>query len=143
MTAPAIQVRCVNWDAAREQLSAVRRAVFIEEQHVPEELEWDEFDVQAWHVLARSPAGDAIGTGRLVPSCRIGRMAVLRAWRGQGVGSAILNALLRMARERACRTVVLHAQTHALSFYERHGFVAAGDEFMDAGIAHREMSIRL
>lgn len=127
-------------------MSFVRRAVFIQEQRVPEELEWDEADASALHVLALDGDSHAIGTGRLLQAHgmgHIGRMAVLREWRGQGVGTAILNALIATARERGLTEVVLNAQTHALGFYARSGFAAEGDEFPDAGIPHRRMRLRL
>ena len=136
-------VRPVNWTASRDSIRAVRRAVFIEEQRVPEELEWDEADERAYHVLATDEAGRPIGTGRLKLDCQIGRMAVLKSWRGRGVGSAILEALLGLARKEGCTVVRLHAQTHALSFYEKYGFEAVGAEFEEAGIPHRAMELRL
>ena len=136
-------VREVDWNARRSELHAIRRAVFIEEQHVPEELEWDEADAHCRHVLAFSPEGEAVGTGRLLPDGHIGRMAVLKAWRGRGAGSAILNRLLDLARASGFDTVRLHAQTHAVGFYAKHGFTVTGDEFMEAGIPHRAMTQRL
>ncbi|MGE5524817.1 MAG: GNAT family N-acetyltransferase [Rhodospirillaceae bacterium] len=135
-------VHRVTWQERREALSSVRREVFIVEQGVPEELEWDEDDVRSVHVLAASTAAVPIGTGRLLPDGRIGRMAVLRSWRRRGVGSAILRALLDAARELGHEEVRLHAQTHALAFYAKHGFVAIGEQFMEAGIPHREMVLR-
>lgn len=135
-------VRQVTWRDARHALAAVRRAVFIEEQHVPEELEWDGEDEDALHVLAEAADGTPIGTGRLIRSGRIGRMAVVAAWRGQGVGRAILDALLEAARATGHSELRLHAQTHATAFYARAGFAARGDEFMEAGIPHREMVLR-
>ena len=143
MPAPTFVVRPVNWPATREPLRAVRRAVFIEEQHVPEELEWDELDEHAYHVLALSSAAEPIGTGRLTTDGRIGRMAVVREWRGRGVGAAILALLIELARKEGLAHVRLHAQTHALGFYARRGFVVAGDEFEEAGIAHRTMTLEL
>ncbi|HYC46931.1 MAG TPA: GNAT family N-acetyltransferase [Burkholderiales bacterium] len=143
MPAPAFVVRPVNWLATREKLRMVRRAVFIEEQRVPEELEWDELDEHAYHVLASSGTGEPIGTGRLILDGRIGRMAVAREWRGRGVGAAILQTLIDLARREGLTCVRLHAQTHALGFYARYGFVASGEEFDEAGIAHRAMEITL
>jgi len=136
-------VRPVNWHASYDALHAVRRAVFIEEQRVPEELEWDDIDERCYHVLAMSAGGVPIGTGRLLPDGHIGRMAVLREWRGKGVGSAILKALLDLAQKDGFRMVRLNAQTHAVDFYARHGFTVIGEEFMEAGIPHREMQMSL
>jgi predicted GNAT family N-acyltransferase len=139
----AFVVRPVNWDARREELRALRRAVFVEEQQVPEELEWDEIDPRAYHVLATTSEGSAVGTGRLSLDCQIGRMAVAREWRRRGVGSAVLTTLLDFALKEGCRVVRLHAQTHAIGFYERFGFEVVGDEFDEAGIPHRAMELRL
>ena len=110
---------------------------------MPEELEWDEADERAYHVLAMDDEGEPIGTGRLKLDCQIGRMAVLKRWRGRGVGSAILEALLDLARKEGCTAVRLHAQTQALPFYEKFGFKARGAEFDEAGIPHREMELTL
>jgi predicted GNAT family N-acyltransferase len=143
MVDTAFVVRPVNWNARREELRALRRTVFIEEQHVPEELEWDDIDERAYHVLAIDDDGTAVGTGRLSLDCQIGRMAVAREWRGRGVGAAILKTLLDFAAKEGCRVVRLHAQTHALGFYQRYGFEPVGGEFEEAGIPHRAMEIRL
>jgi predicted GNAT family N-acyltransferase len=141
MSGDAFTVRAVEWNEAREQLHAVRRAVFVEEQNVPEDLEWDEADERASHVLATAPDGMPIGTGRIKRDGRIGRMAVTMAWRRRGVGSAMLEMLLVMARAQGLQVVHLHAQTHAMPFYSRHGFVARGEEFEEAGIPHRLMEL--
>lgn len=113
--------------------------MFIEEQHVPKALELDEADKTCHHVLVTNAENQPIGTGRIGPDGHIGRMAVLKAYRRQGVGSALLAALLDYARQERYAGVYLHAQLSAIPFYERHGFVAEGEEFMDAGIAHRNM----
>ena len=138
MAALLVSVRTAEWSVDRSALRAVREQVFVREQAVPIELEWDEFDPLCQHVVAEA-AGRAIGTGRLLPDGHIGRMAVLEAWRGQGVGSALLEALMEIARNRGIRRVRLNAQSRALAFYQRHGFVAEGEEFIEAGIAHRSM----
>ena len=136
-------VRPVNWHASRDKLRAIRHAVFVEEQRVPEALEWDDADERAYHVLATSSEGEAIGTGRLKLDGQIGRMAVQREWRRRGVGTAILKALLALAGKQGCRLVRLHAQTQAIAFYEKCGFVLIGPEFDEAGIPHRVMELRL
>ncbi len=143
MSVPPFVIKPVNWHVSRESLRAIRRAVFIEEQNVPEELEWDDADERSYHVLACTPDNAGIGTGRLLLTCEIGRMAVLKEWRGRGVGSAILTSLVGLARKEGCAVVGLNAQTHAIGFYEKHGFVAMGREFLDAGIPHRRMVIKL
>ena len=124
-------------------LESLRRSVFIVEQQVPEAMEWDEFDAVSVHVLAHDFQGNPIGTGRLLPDGHVGRMAVTRTWRGRGVGSAILEFLISCVRKRGDVALHLNAQTHAIGFYERHGFVAHGDEFPDAGIPHRQMTSKL
>ena len=136
-------VQRVDWDARSADLHLVRRAVFIEEQSVPESLEWDDEDDHSRHVLATAADGTPIGTGRLKRGCQIGRMAVMREWRGRGVGATILRTLLEIARTDGCTSVRLHAQTHAMSFYARCGFIALGPEFMEAGIPHRTMELSL
>jgi ElaA protein len=116
--------------------------VFVEEQRVPPEEEMDELDATASHVLATLD-GEPVGTGRLIVSdeatAKVGRMAVLRAFRGRGVGSVILAALLALAVQRGIHTVRLSAQLHAIPFYERFGFEAQGAVFLEAGIKHRMM----
>lgn len=136
-------VQPVSWQDAQSPLAGVRRAVFVVEQGVPEELEWDEHDAAAAHVLASAAGGSPVGAGRLTEDGRIGRMAVLAQWRGRGVGSAMLRLLIGIARERNAPSVKLHAQTHAMPFYARHGFRAVGEEFLEAGIPHREMVLQL
>ena len=138
MNAP-FSVRRADWDRDRDRLRRIRTAVFVDEQRVPPELEWDGLDQRCLHVLAEDDGGTPIGTGRLLPDGHIGRMAVLAAWRRCGVGSAVLRELLRCAVEQGLGEVVLNAQTHAMGFYARHGFVAEGDAFLDAGIEHRQM----
>lgn len=140
-----ITVRRVSWSDDRDNsiLRAIRRRVFIEEQEVPESLEWDEFDAVSLHVLAETVSGEAVATGRLLPDWHIGRMAVLREWRRRGVGLTVLQTLLAAAKQRGDRIVRLNAQTHALGFYEKAGFLAEGPVFDDAGIPHRTMSRRL
>ncbi len=136
-------VRLLDWTTAAQRLSAVRRTVFIEEQHVPEALEWDDDDALSVHALAESPGGWPIGTARLLPDGHIGRMAVLPPWRRAGVGAMLLGCLLVEAESRGHRIVRLHAQVQAIGFYERFGFAVAGPVFDDAGIPHRTMTLSL
>ena len=137
------RIRRADWARDGARLRAVREAVFVREQRVPVELELDEFDVLSRHVLAESREGAAIGTARLLPDGHIGRMAVLSEWRGRGIGTALLETLLQEARSLGLGQVVLHAQTHALAFYARLGFVAEGPAFVEAGILHRVMRLAL
>lgn len=143
MLEDAFHIELANWDSDRDALRAVREQVFVLEQRVPPEEEIDEADALALHVLARSAAGAPIGTARLTPQRMIGRMAVLRDWRGQGIGRAMLRTLLEQARARGWNEVQMHAQVHAISFYEQDGFVAEGPQFMECGIAHRLMRLAL
>jgi predicted GNAT family N-acyltransferase len=133
------RVRRAQWPRDEAALAWVRRRVFIEEQQVPEELEWDGLDGEATHLLAEDANGAPIGTARLLADGHIGRMAVMQPWRGRGVGRSLLETLMNTARERGLEAVFLHAQVEAIPFYERSGFVAEGDVFMDAGIPHRTM----
>ena len=137
-----ITVGIVTWSESASELSVIRRQVFIDEQHVPEELEWDGLDPDALHVLAHV-ADQAVACGRLLADGHIGRMAVLKEWRGRGIGRAVLQTLLNAAHAAGNQEVFLHAQTTAIKFYEQAGFTVEGDEFMDAGIPHRTMRSRV
>jgi len=127
-----------NWNAARTAALSVRYPVFVEEQGVPADIEEDEWDPRCEHALVRVD-GRCVGTGRLLPDGHIGRMAVLKPWRGQGIGDALMRALVGRAIERGMKHLALNAQTHAIPFYARHGFEADGEEFEEAGIPHRWM----
>ncbi len=137
-TPPKFTVRAASWHDDLAPLRDLRRWVFVIEQQVPEDLEWDAADAVSVHALALDGEGRPIGTGRLLPEGHIGRMAVVREWRRRGVGSAILEWLMARARRQGLQTLHLHAQTHALGFYGRHGFVARGEIFREAGIPHRK-----
>jgi len=132
-------IKKCGWNSDKQQLSDIRREVFINEQQVPEELEWDEFDQSAQHVIALNQAGQPIATGRIKTDGHIGRMSVLKEYRQQGIGSAILLVLLDNAHQQNLKRVYLHAQVNAVPFYEKHGFIVQGKEFVDAGIAHKTM----
>lgn len=132
-------VRDASWASERLGLQAVRHSVFVVEQGVPVELEWDGLDADCTHLLAEDGDGRPIGCARLLPDGHVGRMAVLRPWRGRGVGRALLRAALARAASAGFPVVRLNAQVHALDFYRREGFEALGDVFDDAGIPHRAM----
>jgi predicted GNAT family N-acyltransferase len=136
-------ISILAWDQALPLARPVREQVFVAEQKVPLELEWDEWDERSDHAVARDTKGEAIGTARLLPDGRIGRMAVLGEWRRRGVGAALLEALLEQARKRSMRHITLHAQTHAAGFYRRFGFSERGGEFFEAEIPHVEMTLEL
>jgi len=133
-------VKPVYWNTSEKLLGAIRTKVFVEEQGVPVNLEWDGLDEHAYHVLAFAADGTPIGTGRLLQDAHIGRMAVLKEWRRRGVGSAMLDLLLVAANKMGYGEVKLNAQTRVLNFYVRKGFVPQGEEFMDAGIPHIAMT---
>ena len=137
-----VSVRLARWPEDEARIHAIREAVFVIEQGVPADLEWDGQDPACLHVMAEMLDGvkrDAVGTGRILPNGKIGRMAVLGKYRGKGIGGEILAALVEAARARGQHDVYLHAQSHALAFYQRFGFVADGEEFQEAGIPHRKM----
>ncbi|MGB1111030.1 MAG: GNAT family N-acetyltransferase [Gammaproteobacteria bacterium] len=136
-----VSVKQVPWATHAEPLGIIRRKVFVEEQQVPEELEWDEADADAWHWLATDDDGALLGCARLQQDGKIGRMAVEASHRGAGVGMRILQSALEFAKGQF-DTVYLYAQTSAIPFYERAGFVATGPEFMEADIPHRKMLLR-
>ena len=132
----------MEWHEARERASPIRFEVFVREQRVPAEIELDDMDAKCLHALAFHQE-KAVGTGRLLPDGHIGRMAVLKPYRGKGVGAAMLERLIEAARARGDREVALSAQVHAVAFYRAHGFVEEGAEYEEAGIAHQAMRLRL
>ncbi len=140
-------VRIVDWHDGEPLLRAVREAVFMREQGVSAEMEWDGLDEDCRHALALSAQGEAIGCGRIISpenesGAHVGRMAVLPEWRGKKVGTALLEALLNEARSRSYAEVELSAQVQALPFYRRFGFVEEGEVFMDADMRHCMMRLR-
>lgn len=136
-------IAVTSWATDAPALQLVRRTVFIEEQRVPESLEWDDLDPRCEHALARDSAGAPIGCARLLPDGHIGRVAVVAPWRGRGVGDALLTRLIARARMRGDARVRLNAQTQAMPFYARHGFVPEGAPFEEAGIPHQAMTLTL
>jgi predicted GNAT family N-acyltransferase len=137
----AISVRVITRPTERDQAFAIRRRVFQEEQGVPVEEEFDADDAGAVHVLAMIGA-EPVGTGRIVfhpGSAKIGRMAVLKAYRRRGAGRAVLEELSRVAAARGVTRLILHAQVHAIPFYVALGFRVTSGEFVEAGIPHRRM----
>ncbi|NNN35137.1 GNAT family N-acetyltransferase [Streptomyces sp. S3(2020)] len=152
MSLPSYAVRVAEDPADRELCFAVRKEVFVAEQGVPEDLEYDAYDAAAVHVLAVREDGVPLGTGRLLHGPRaaekvggdltlgsLGRLAVTQDVRGLGVGVALVRAIEDAARALGLAAVDLHAQTHALGFYERLGYEAYGPEYLEAGMAHRGM----
>ena len=129
----------MTWNNAENDLRLLRELIFIREQNVPPELEWDGKDEDCIHLLARDSKGRPIATSRMTTDGHIGRMAVLRTWRNKGVGSTMLTALTTIARARQLPRVKLDAQIQAVKFYQQHDFITQGVEFMDANIPHRHM----
>lgn len=138
-THSGIRIELGNWVEFGGAARMIRGEVFIDEQRVPVELEWDDLDAVALHAVALDADGRALGTGRLLPDGHIGRMAVRRDARGNGVGAAILASLMQASRQRGDAESRLNAQTHAQAFYARFGYRGEGEEFDDAGIPHIHM----
>lgn len=140
---PMLDVRTGTWDELGREAQAIRTAVFVQEQQIPEEMEWDAADANCLHAVAFNRFGMALGTGRLLEHApgvaKIGRMAVLQPMRGAAVGRAVLEALVTAARDRGERELLLHAQASAVGFYARAGFAVRGEPFTEAGIPHLEM----
>lgn len=132
------KIDLLPWDQARAHAAPIRFAVFVEEQGVPREIELDELDEACVHAVAFEGAR-AVATGRLLPDGHIGRMAVLKPWRGRGIGALMLSNLIQCAKARGDAEVVLSAQVHAVPFYRAHGFMEEGAPFMEAGIPHQNM----
>ncbi len=140
---PMLDVRLGTWDELGREAAAIRTQVFVQEQKIPAELEWDAADVECMHAVAYNRFGMALGTGRLLEHApgvaKIGRMAVQQTMRGADIGHALLDTLMQCARERGDRELLLHAQSSAVGFYARAGFTARGSPFEEAGITHLEM----
>ncbi len=144
-----IHLSITTWVNAKDLVAPIRLQVFVEEQGVPEDMEWDEFDQDAWHAIAKFN-DQVVGTGRLIlqtndpiQMAKIGRMAVLKSHRNQGIGQQILRALIQKGKEKGAQAFILHAQTHAIPFYASEGFEPHGPIFDEAGIPHVEMMLRL
>ncbi|SHE63240.1 hypothetical protein SAMN04487965_0309 [Microbulbifer donghaiensis] len=131
-------IRPADWATERASIRAVREEVFIREQKVDPDIEWDDQEETAQHFLVLED-GVAVGTGRITAAGKIGRMAILKSVRGSGLGFRLLEAICEYAREAGVNRVYLHAQRHAEGFYSKAGFVADGPEFVEANIPHIKM----
>lgn len=131
-------IRAADWDRDRECIRRVREAVFVREQGVDPAIEWDKQESSAQHFLILCE-GEAVGTGRITPAGKIGRMAILKSARGTGLGFRLLESICKYAREQGFESVYLHAQRHAEGFYRKAGFVAEGEVFTEADIPHIKM----
>ncbi|MFO0692241.1 MAG: YbgC/FadM family acyl-CoA thioesterase [Polyangiales bacterium] len=141
--APMLETRIGDFAELGAAARALREAVFVREQGIAPELEWDDADERARHVVIENRLGRPLATGRLGPDGRLGRMAVHRSLRGEGLGRRVLESLLDEARSQGLAEVVLHAQRTAIPFYERAGFERTSDVFVEAGIPHVTMRRRL
>lgn len=136
-------VHLISWHDGEPLLRAVREKVFMQEQGVSAELEWDGLDQVCHHALALSANGEAIGCGRITADGHIGRVAVLPEWRHKRIGSAILELLVDYARSKNFAQIELNAQVQAMPLYKQFDFEAEGEEFMEANIPHRKMTLQL
>ncbi|MDQ7075420.1 MAG: GNAT family N-acetyltransferase [Gammaproteobacteria bacterium] len=139
-----VQIRHADWHDTddHKQLSHLRRTVFIDEQQVPEKLEWDDDDEEALHLIAFLDQ-EPVACARLLSTGRVGRMAVLKHLRGNGIGHQLMSELLNQADHQGLLRLTLHAQTHAADFYLKHGFISEGEPFSEADIPHQKMSLEL
>ncbi|NBC49124.1 MAG: GNAT family N-acetyltransferase [Gammaproteobacteria bacterium] len=138
-----IRIRQADWALDHQALSSIRRDVFVEEQGVPEAEEWDGLDAAARHWLAETGSGRPVGAVRVLPSGQIGRMAVRKGYRGQGIGRGLLKQVLDSLAADGSQDPFLNAQTAVIGFYQRFGFEPVGPVFDDAGIPHRRMVRRV
>ncbi len=136
-------VHLISWHDGEPLLRAIREKVFMQEQGVPAELEWDGLDNVCHHALALTANGEAIGCGRITPDGHIGRVAVLPEWRGKRIATAIMEMLVDYARSQNYAKVELNAQVQAMPLYQKFGFEAKGKVFMDANIPHCKMTLQL
>ena len=133
-----ITIKIVDFDKDFPEIEKIRTTVFIQEQKVPIELEWDEYDKDSTHILAYYD-GKPVATARLLKDGHIGRMAVLKDYRNRHIGAKMLNYLIDLANKSALNKIELSAQEHAIEFYKKYGFSVVSDVYMDAGIPHYDM----
>jgi len=138
-----IEVEQTSWQVSNEVLTAIRYQVFVDEQRVPKSEEIDNEDINAIHWLAYGPNDIAMATSRMLSNGQVGRMAVLKEFRNQGVGSSLMRHMIRYAITEGMDQLLLNAQIKAIPFYENFGFIAEGEPFMDAGIPHKVMKLNL
>ena len=139
-------VRKADWQNDMVSIMRIREAVFINEQNIPAEQEWDDLDSQATHFLSID-GNYAMGTARLTKESeecgRVGRVAVLKDWRGLDIGEAIIQAMIQEAKLQGFKMLTLSAQKHVIKFYQRFGFEAIGHEFLEVGIPHFDMNYKI
>jgi len=140
MDTPASYCLCLaHWPKDEKDIRAVREQVFIKEQSIPADLEWDGRDETCYHVIAYDEKGRPIASGRVDTDGHIGRMAVLPPWRGRNIGGAVLTYLMHIAERLETDYVWVHAQESAIPFYQKKGFSITGDRFTEAGIPHQKL----
>jgi predicted GNAT family N-acyltransferase len=141
---PMVRVKTGSWQELGADAGRIRTEVFVQEQRIPADLEWDEADAIALHAVAYNRLGQAVATGRLLPAsggeAKVGRMAVHQVLRGCRVGEQVLRTLAEAAERRGDRVLKLHAQRTAKDFYARLGFAPEGEPFEEAGIPHLTMA---
>jgi predicted GNAT family N-acyltransferase len=137
-----VKIKQVIWQKAESELRAIRTPVFIEEQFVTHEFEWDEIDANAVHLLATFD-NQPIACLRIIHYQKIGRMAVIKQWRGKGLGAALLREAIDICKKQGSKSICLSAQTHAINFYLKAGFKQASDEYTDVDIPHIDMQLDL
>ena len=138
-----LKINHVKWSEYEKALRTIRTKVFIEEQQVPVDLEWDEQDASAQHLLVLTSTNEAIACARLLDNGSIGRMAVLKEWRGLGIGTKLLNKAIALHRQQGISVITLSAQVHAIPFYQKAGFEVISAPYLDAGILHVDMHLML
>jgi predicted GNAT family N-acyltransferase len=143
MDIPNFYLEPANYQSDFDDLHYVRNLVFVDEQQIPVELEFDALDQQCHLFMARDMQSRPIGTARLSPEGKLGRMAVLAEWRGQGVGQSLLRAVIEKARNLNLPKITAHAQLGALGFYEKSGFIKMGEVFSEVSIPHQAVEMRL
>ena len=136
-------IKQVTWASHEAELRLVREQVFIVEQNVPIWVEWDAHDASAIHLLAYDKNQQPIGCARILDIGRIGRMGVFKAWRGHGVGQALLDKAIAICKQKAFKQISLSSQTHAIKFYEKAGFTIASEAYIDVNIWHVDMQLLL
>ena len=137
-----IQISKVSWREAKNELRAIRTPVFIEEQGVAPDFEWDELDASAVHLLAMQN-NQPIACLRIIDFYKIGRMAVLKDWRGMGLGSALMLEAVNVCKNYGSKSIHISAQTHAIEFYRKAGFEVTSVEYCDVHIPHVDMQLDL
>jgi len=140
---PKFYIKEVTWASHEAELRLIREQVFVVEQHVPEWVEWDAYDASAIHLLAYDERQQPIACARILETGRVGRMGVYKAWRGYGVGKALLDKAISLLKHQNHKQVILSAQTHAIKFYEKMGFVITSEPYIDVNIWHVDMQLNI